>query len=594
MKEKNYKYSLLYRMVVSFCVISVLASVLLTVIIFSAMNSSNRRSIKRLMSDTMLLTCNYMETQLQITSKLCDNLTRNVNIQEYLQMEFQDFSEQYSTDLSGSSELMSMVSSDPCLNGVYVVGENGGIYKSNILSLSNNDFRQAQWYQQIISSSTPVWFYSNEGSLIVKTASGQLDQYLYIGYPFLDRTTGQNIGIVLAEVSVKELFSTLDGELEALCQISLYDLHGETPVAIVNGSENLTGLLYGQEGNMLQDNSSYTQLDSKDGDIVLGRTISPSPWTIISHIQASEIRPYTSQTLILLTLVVLAVILVSVLSAVHLSRSIVSPIHRLVEKMEDVENGDFSISVPVERPDEVGQLSNSFNHLIAKIRSLIDQIYRDQEKMRAAELSAMQAQINPHFLYNSLDSTVWLLKMNQVPKAIDMLQALSTLFRVALSKGRSTITVAQELQHIKSYLMIQHLRYSQKFDYEISVEENVLDCEVVKVLIQPLVENAIYHGICENRRIQIDIRIWSQDDTVYIQVKDNGAGIPEEKLTALQEQMQHPYELPMHGYGLHNANARVKIYYGKEYGVNIASVYGKGTEITVTLPERKGTVKDHV
>ena len=591
MKRKTHRYHLLYRMVLSFCSISVLACILLTLIVFTAMNSANRSAIERLMSDTMRLTCDHIGTQLQVASKLCDNLTRNVNLQEYLQLQFRDLSEQYSTDLSGSSELMSMVSPDPCINGIYILGENGGIYKSNILSLQDDDFRQTDWYQTIIGNSTPVWFYSKEGSLIVKTALGQLDQFLYIGYPFSDKTTGRNIGIVLAEVLVKELFSASGSELEQLYQISLYDLSGGKPVPIVNGSKALTALLDEQQVPVKQQDMP---LYSKQGDIVLATVISPSPWTVISHIQASEIRPYTQQTLVLLLLSVVAVITLSVLLAISLSRSIVGPIHRLAGKMEEVENGDFSISVPVERPDEIGQLSNSFNHLIAKIRSLIEQIYRDQEKLRSAELSAMQAQINPHFLYNSLDSTIWLLKIQQVPKAIEMLQALSTLFRVALSKGRSAIPLSQELQHVNSYLRIQHLRYSQKFDYDLQVEPDALDCQVVKVLIQPLVENSIYHGICEGRKIRIQISVWTEAETVCIRVADDGAGIPEEKLRILRMQLEHPHEPPVQGYGLHNANARVKLFYGKEYGLTVDSVFCQGTTVTVTLPKRRETGNGHV
>ena len=589
MKITSYKNCLLYRMVLSFCSISILACVLLTFLTFSTMSSSHHASLTRLTSDMMLLTSDHVGTQLQMASKLCDNLTRNINIQEYLQMKFDDLSEQYSTDLSGSSELMSTVTYDPYLNGVYILGENGGIYKSNIQSLLNNDFRHTKWYQQIITSNTPVWFHSSEGSLMVKTPSGQYDQYLYIGYPFSDKTTGQNIGLVLAEISVKELFPTLTGDWESSCQISLYDLNGESPLPIVEGNEKLTSLLYSSQEEILSSSQEkYMQFSSAQKEIILGKSVPSSPWTIISYIQSSELQSYTPQTLSLLILAVMTVIFISILLALSLSRAIVSPIHELVRKMDDVKNGDFSISVPVESPDEIGLLSESFNHLIAKIRSLIDQIYRDQEKLRIAELSVMQAQINPHFLYNSLDSTIWLLKMNQIPKALKMLQALSTLFRVALSKGRSTIPLRQELQHVKSYLTIQHLRYDQKFDYRLQIDEHALEFEIIKVLIQPLVENSIYHGIREDRKILIEISVKSGGSNIHIQVKDNGIGIPDNKLKILQEQLDHPYELPSHGYGLHNANARIKIFYGKEYGLKIASVYGQGTVVSIEIPQKGG------
>lgn len=591
--KRKHRHGLLYRTVLSFCSITVLASVLLTVIIFTAMNSANQEAIQSLMSDAVQMSCDYMERSCKAPAKLCDNLTRNVNLQEYLQMEFQDLPEQFSTDLSGSSELMSMVGWDSCVNGIYVLGENGGIYKSNILSLSDSDYRQTHWYRQIITQSQPVWFYSDEGSLMVKTASTQ-EEYLYVGYPFQDKTTGRNIGVVLAEISSTRLLGAMSDDLEQICRISLYDLSADSPMPIANGNPDLTALLNEQKERFPQSDYGYVQFVSQEQDILLSMSISPSPWTIIGHIRASDIRPYTTGTLVLLILAVLTIIFIAILVAISLSRSIVSPIQRLAESMEAVENGDFSISVPVERPDEIGQLSNSFNHLIGKIRSLIDQVYRDQEKLRMAELSTMQAQINPHFLYNSLDSTIWLLKTGQVSRALEMLQALSTLFRVALSKGRSTIPLSRELQHVGSYLRIQHLRYSQKFDYTISAQEDILDCEIVKVVIQPLVENAIYHGIREAQKIHIEIRVWAEEDTIFIRVRDDGIGIPEEELAALREQMEHPYDLPAQGYGLHNANARLKICYGKAYGLDIRSVLGHGTDVTIRLPKRKGTVKEYV
>jgi two-component system sensor histidine kinase YesM len=261
--------------------------------------------------------------------------------------------------------------------------------------------------------------------------------------------------------------------------------------------------------------------------------------------------------------------------------------------MRRAEAGDFDIQFKSGNQDEIGQLGRSFNNMIIEIRKLIDQVYEEQKKKREAELKILQAQIKPHFLYNTLDTIQWMAKERKADDVAVMIIALTNLFRIGLSKGKETISVSEEIEHIKSYLFIQKARYENKLKYEIVVDPEVMQEIVIKLTLQPLVENAIYHGIKERRgegNIKIEVR--KIDDKLCLCVMDNGAGIPADKLIKLQSVLSgtnvNKAEEDLPGFGLFNVHERIRLAYGERYGVQIYSVLGEGTKVEVWYPIRKG------
>lgn len=292
-----------------------------------------------------------------------------------------------------------------------------------------------------------------------------------------------------------------------------------------------------------------------------------------------------------ITSVLLIVILIGSLT---ISRKIVegitSPIRHLCHAAERAGRGDFEIRTHEERIDEIAVLSASFNRMVEEIGKLVEDIRVEELNLRAAELRLLQEQINPHFLYNTLDNIIWLAESNETAQVVNMVSALSDFFRTTLSKGKDYISVRDEEAHINSYLQIQQFRYRDILTYEIDMDEEVYDCEILKLTLQPLVENALYHGIKGKRGLgQIRITGCIRSGLLEFQVKDNGIGMKEERLREVRRiimgEMEHTKEKG--GFGLFNVNERIRLNYGRKYGLRIESTYGQGTCIWVTVPAVK-------
>ena len=236
-------------------------------------------------------------------------------------------------------------------------------------------------------------------------------------------------------------------------------------------------------------------------------------------------------------------------------------------------------------------LGMSFNIMIGKIRDLLEAKRREQENLQKAELRALQAQINPHFLYNTLDTIIWMAESGRTDQVIEIVRALSSFFRLSLSKGRDWITIREEVERTRSYLTIQKMRYRDILDYRIEVSAGTTDKTILKLLLQPLVENALYQGIKNKRQGgMITVRVTQPAaDEVLLEVEDNVIGIAPEKLAKIQgllasdaDEMQSDG-----GFGIENVQKRVKLYYGQPYGLSIRSEMGVGTCVTILIPARR-------
>lgn len=255
-----------------------------------------------------------------------------------------------------------------------------------------------------------------------------------------------------------------------------------------------------------------------------------------------------------------------------------------------ITKNDLQALVTSKNVDEITELGMSFNIMIGKIRQLLDAKIKEQENLQKAELKALQAQINPHFLYNTLDTIVWMAQSNKMEQVINIVRALSSFFRIALSKGQDWITIEQEIEHVRCYLTIQKMRYRDILDYRIEVDEDILNGTILKLTLQPLVENALYHGIKNKRSgglITIHARR-AENDRVLLEIEDNGVGFTPYRLSrikaAMDDDSTEDFSFKESGFGLENVNKRIKLYYGKEYGLSVQSRFQEGTRVTVTIP----------
>ncbi|MFN2135593.1 MAG: histidine kinase [Candidatus Promineifilaceae bacterium] len=285
-----------------------------------------------------------------------------------------------------------------------------------------------------------------------------------------------------------------------------------------------------------------------------------------------------------------AVVGFSFLAAWIISASIYVPIKKLHDVTTTITGEDLQALVTTDNVDEITELGLSFNLMIAQIRDLLNAKMQEQENLKKAELKALQAQINPHFLYNTLDTIVWMAEANKTEQVIEIVRALSSFFRIALSRGEDWIPLRQELEHVRSYLTIQQMRYRDILAYEINVDDQLLDSNILKLTLQPLVENALYHGIKSKRdggKIVVTVRHGEQDNVV-LEVRDDGVGFTPYKLAQIRDMLSGQADrirMKEGGFGLDNVNKRIMLYYGPQYGLSIDSHYRGGTLVTVTIPD---------
>lgn len=331
--------------------------------------------------------------------------------------------------------------------------------------------------------------------------------------------------------------------------------------------------------------SFRSYLDESTGEkrFITVRTLPQTGWKIVGVAYYDEIvttkRDLNRFLSVFLAVVILCVIVVSILLSARIAR----PIRRLERTVKQVGEGDLYTPINVSGAYEVEQLSKRFNQMLQRIRQLMDQIIFEQEAKRKGELEVLQAQINPHFLYNTLNSVIRLAERGKTDEVVRMIQSLSKFFRISLSKGKAFIRMEEELDHIRHYLVIQSIRFRGKFTYEITAEEQVLGLRTLKLILQPIVENALYHGIemmPDEGFISIDAKL--DGGNVVIRVSDNGLGMSPEVMNGILSGSIRSDKGS--GVGVKNVHERIGLYYGREYGLAFESELEEGTTVTITFP----------
>lgn len=342
-----------------------------------------------------------------------------------------------------------------------------------------------------------------------------------------------------------------------------------------------------QEGNKYEDNMEIWENDVQIVTSLLRETIFQYIYYEISQLQ--ELRA-EYQNVFMLTAWMLVAAFACILAVIiyvsyHIPLSITRPIRKLSEVTDQVAKGNLDVRSEVKGGVEVSMLSDSLNTMIDKINELLDQVTKEQVRLRKAEFEVLQSQINPHFLYNTLDAITWLAESGEQKKVVSMVGSLSEFFRTALNGGRDIITIEEELQHVRSYLEIEQVRYQDILRYEISVPEELNKYLIPKITIQPLVENALYHGIKNKRGPgMILIKAKKEKDFFNIQIEDNGIGIEEERLEQVRAGIRDKVLTGKDIYGLYNVNERIRLNFGEQYGIFIESVHGEKTVVSVILP----------
>lgn len=319
--------------------------------------------------------------------------------------------------------------------------------------------------------------------------------------------------------------------------------------------------------------------------LVTVKTVSYTGWKLVSVVPMSsfEMGIFGTRMFVIL-LVSLALMMIIVLNQL-VSARIAQPLQRLNESVKEWEAGNLNPRIYVGGSLEVEHLGKTLRSTVEQIRELMNDILVEQEEKRKSELDALQSQINPHFLYNTLDSIVWMIEGERYDDAVFMITQLASLFRISLSRGRTIISIADEIKHAGNYMNIQKIRYKNIFSIKFDIDEDILNCCTVKLVVQPLLENAIYYGVeCMDGDGEIHVTGYRKDGDVYIEVRDNGLGMPEEMVEALLTENNRVRKSGS-GVGLINVHNRIRLRFGENYGLEIESRPDEGTAVRIHLPD---------
>lgn len=325
--------------------------------------------------------------------------------------------------------------------------------------------------------------------------------------------------------------------------------------------------------------------------LVTVKTISYTGWKLISVVPMKSfsmgMTGMRNLVVLLVALTVLAVVILNQMVSARISK----PLRRLNDSVKEWEAGNMTPDIYIGGSMEVEHLGKTLRSTVAQIRQLMDDIVVEQEEKRKSELDALQSQINPHFLYNTLDSIVWMITGERYDDAVFMITQLASLFRISLSKGKTVIKIEDEVKHARNYMNIQKIRYKNSFEVDFQIEEDILDGCIVKLVLQPLLENAIYYGMeFMDGEGEIHVRGYRKDKDVYLEVEDNGLGMPEEEAAELLNGKERPHKHGS-GVGLVNVHSRLKLRFGEAYGLVIHSCPDEGMMVQIHIPYIPYTVE---
>jgi two-component system sensor histidine kinase YesM len=495
------------------------------------------------------------------------------------QNEYADIAERYAQELRIDSRLnfiQSYMVSD--IFGIYVIGTDGGLFKSNYTTFRSDSYREAEWFRTLISSPVPVWYSTPDGALAVDTLP---EPFVTVGIPVIDKATGDTIGVAL-----------VDFGMDTVQEILVSAAVGRRGVATLfnHAGEAITSWPPDRENAYPEapPTGEYVSWSEAAGGSTLTAALSLlSGWTLVSSVPVSEIVRESRMSGLVIMFTLIAIASATTIAGSRFSRSISGPIVQVTETMRLAEVGNLDARVRIERTDEIGDLADGFNTMIDRIGILMDRIAQEQQELAIAEVRNLQAQINPHFLYNTLDSIVWLSLAGRSDAVVETTRALTRLFRRSLSGGRDIIPLRDEIEHVESYLTIQRIRYADRLTFTVVCPDALKSISVLKLTLQPLVENSLYHGIKPLRRPgEVSVEAWLDEDDLVCEVRDNGVGMDQSTLDRIDAELSASSsrtDVSPH-IGLRNVHRRIQLVAGERYGLAIASREGEGTSVRVTLP----------
>lgn len=466
---------------------------------------------------------------------------------------------------------------DSDISAIYFFAENGVFAQSKFYRPIVMELESDPLYQAACQLENTLWCPPQNGSSVAVTTSSE--RLIATVTPVKDIRNGDYAGMVVIELAEKRMADYLNTSVGKGGFLYICD-ENDTPIVCPPGMK-LT-----EVNERLQQNERSVPLGLKSG-LTIRQELKDCGWSVIGVIPWSDLMDNVYSIIEMTILACIALLILAGFATGYTTSAILQRIDLLNQKMGQVAEGDLSVRVEITRYDEIGTLMERFNQMVQRIDMLVRREAENQKQLRLTEFKALQAQIRPHFLYNTLDSIIWLARANDREGVVNMVLALTDFLKIGLSKGNEIITLEQEIRHTSSYLRIQGVRYQGKFLHTIILEESVKECQVPKLIVQPLVENAIYHGMKLKREL-CHLRIWAgeKDGHIVIDVVDDGAGMEPAVAERLRSAIQN-HKTGSSGYGVVNVNERIQIMYGEGFGITFETEYGEGSAFHITLPKHE-------
>ncbi|WP_308779682.1 sensor histidine kinase [uncultured Clostridium sp.] len=468
---------------------------------------------------------------------------------------------------------------------LYIVSENDfnfSTYSKNKYTMES--IKNETWYSEIVKANGKTVLLSTFED---EEGIGPFKSIFRMGRSINNLITGETLGVLIMDISEKMLFDRYNKIIKDGKNIYIVDLKGNI---ISNKDKRLIGKNYFediQQGEYIEENEWYSVMRIENTNYIkLESTLDKYGWSIIEEIPSNVIKQPIKQITEKFILTLTLVIIVSFIIIYKLSIWITKPVINMKNTMKQVMDGNLNLKVEVDRNDEIGSLEESFNNMIKWLEESIEEIKEQEKQKRIAELSFLQAQINPHFLYNTLSGVRFLVSMNKNEEAEEMLFKFTKLLRNILPKASELICLNEEIEIVADYIELQKIRYPNLFEVDISIQESIKNIKVPALILQPVVENAIFYSIDnEGKKGKIRIIGYSEEDKIIIEVIDNGKGMSNRQINDVFKNKE-----AMNRVGLINVHERIQLNYGKMYGIEIISEKGKGTRIRYILPKRGDTI----
>lgn len=453
--------------------------------------------------------------------------------------------------------------------------------------LSFQDAEGSDWYEDFTNNHKKVvWVKTTEKDYTTNLIKEE-DKRVSAISAILDKTNYLNfLGFVRIDFLEKNLNDILKKASSTKNSVTYIQNSKDKIISCSSNAINANLLIDSKTLETYCKNGIYYKTQKLNDDTVLlaCQKLPKTDWTLVSITPFSEITAVGKEIQNQILLLFLLIGTGAYILAYVISSSITKNISLLIKNMRRLKKGDFNIEITIKSSDEIGELIENFNSMSSRLKFLVDEQYRIGQEAKNAELLALQAQINPHFLYNTLDMINWSAINNNVPEISDTVQTLSKFYKLSLSKGSNIIPIRNEIEHVKMYMSIQNRRFENIFDFHVQIDEEVYQFTTLKMILQPIVENSVIHGILQKaeRKGLILITGYIEEEIIIIKVQDNGIGMKPEKLRTILTKDSNSSSTQ--GYGIRNINERIKLYYGERYGLEYTSVHGISTTVIVRIP----------